>query len=100
MAGVLLQIISLVLVRKFETDCLKVIFLGEGETAIQPWFAVLGANDIHPIVSFPTEGINQNSVGASCYFLHSFPIRFRFSINLKMLIFWWYLFFVGYFTGF
>lgn len=40
--GFILKIISLVLIRKFQTDCFKVLFLGEAETAgrlvIKFWF--------------------------------------------------------------
>ena len=43
--GLIMQITSLVWIRKFQIDCLKVTFLGEVEIAIKSWFAVMGASD-------------------------------------------------------
>ena len=45
-AGVcVMQMTSLVLIKKFQIVCLKVTFLGEVETASKSWFAVVEAND-------------------------------------------------------
>ena len=33
------------LIRKFQIACFKAPFLGEVETAIKSWFAVVGVND-------------------------------------------------------
>ena len=41
----IMQIVSLVLIRKFQIVCLKVIFLREIEIAIKSLFAVIRANN-------------------------------------------------------
>ena len=43
--GSFMQIISLELARKLQIDWLKVTFLGEAETSVKSWFAVLWASD-------------------------------------------------------
>ena len=48
-----MQISSLVLIRKFQIVCLKVMFLGEAETAIKSLFAVMGTNDSILSLLFP-----------------------------------------------
>ena len=48
-----MQISSLVLIRKFQIVCLKVMFLGEAETAIKALFAVMGTNDSILSLLFP-----------------------------------------------
>lgn len=49
-----MRISSLILIRKFQIVCLKVMFLGEaGETAIKSLFVVMGTNDSILNLLFP-----------------------------------------------
>lgn len=40
-----MQNTSLILARKFHIVCFKATFLGEVETAVPSWFAIMGVND-------------------------------------------------------
>lgn len=50
--GLTRQIISLVLMRKFQTDWFKVTFLGGAENVIKSWFALLGTHSACCVFSF------------------------------------------------
>lgn len=43
--GFIMQMTSLVLIKKLKIDCLKVTSLGKIETAIKSWFTVMGTNN-------------------------------------------------------
>lgn len=43
--GFIMQMTSLVLIKKLKIDCLKVTSLGKIETTIKCWFTVMGTNN-------------------------------------------------------